>query len=76
MGKQEKNANTLKMSLKDYYRLLGSIQSEFKEKVLEALEISEKTFYNRLNSDKFSTIEREKIAQITNETLTSIRNAS
>jgi hypothetical protein len=76
MGKQVKNAKYLKMSLKDYYKLLGNVQSDFKDKVLEALEISEKTFYNRLNADKWTNIERDKIAQITNDTLTSIRNAS
>jgi len=61
---QEKNAKVLNMSLRDYYQLLGSVQSDFKKKVLEALEISDKTFYNRLTSDSWTALERKKILEI------------
>lgn len=66
---QEKNPINLKMSFKDYYLKLDKLQNEIRKKVIDSLEISEKTFYNRLNADGWTAIEREKIDQIIQEHL-------
>lgn len=61
---QEKNTIGLKMSFKDYYSLVDTIKVDLRYKIMAALEISEKTFYNKLNSDNWTALEREKIDQI------------
>jgi len=50
-----------KLNFTDYYKNLPEIQSEIKKRVLERLGISDKTFYNKINSDSWNAIEREAI---------------
>ena len=51
---QEKNANDVKMSFKDYYKSLSELQVELKVRVRKRLRISDKTFYNLLNENRWS----------------------
>jgi hypothetical protein len=61
---QVKNHKTLKMSFKDYYSGLDKVQSEIRDEIVEELGISLKTFYNKLNFDRWSTLERAAIDRI------------
>lgn len=49
------------MNFKDYYKRLSEAQIELRERVKKGLDISDKTFYNRLNADSWSDVEREFI---------------
>lgn len=53
------------MSFKDYYVELGNTQSELRDTILAELEITKKTFYNKLNADSWSSLERAKVEEIT-----------
>ncbi|OFX56316.1 MAG: hypothetical protein A2066_13020 [Bacteroidetes bacterium GWB2_41_8] len=53
-----------KMSFTDYYTNLKNIQAELRDKICQKLEISEKTFYNKLNNDTFDYPQKVVIAQI------------
>lgn len=61
---QVKNYKILKMSFKDYYSGLDKVQSEIRNEIVEELGISLKTFYNKLNFDKWSPLERAAIDKI------------
>ena len=61
---QEENTKELKMSFKDYYKSLSELQGDLKNRVMERLAISDKTFYNRMNEDSWSPIEIEAIHKI------------
>jgi hypothetical protein len=50
------------MNYKDYYKELAELQSEFKDLVKKKLSISDKTFYNKINSDSWSDLERTVLA--------------
>jgi len=50
-----------KMNFTDYYKNLPELQSEIKKRILDRLGISDKTFYNKINSDSWNAIEREAI---------------
>lgn len=55
------NEKAEKMSFKDYY---FSLKSNLREKICCKLEISEKTFYNKLRDDSFDNPQRVIIAEI------------
>jgi hypothetical protein len=50
------------MNYKDYYKELAELQAEFKDLVKKKLSISDKTFYNKINSDSWSDLERTVLA--------------
>jgi|GEM_PF-2881955 len=54
----------VKMSFLDYYTLAGNIQSELREKVMQALDISYGTFFNKLRNDSWTQVERERLHQV------------
>lgn len=62
------------LNFSDYYKNLSELQADLRNKVCDKLEISYKTFYNKINSDSWSTIEREAIAKIVDEFNTSLSN--
>jgi hypothetical protein len=54
-----------KMSFTDYYKSLPDIQVEIRDRICDRLEFnSKKTFYNKLNNNSWSAIEREAVEQI------------
>ena len=53
-----------KLNFTDYYKNLPEIQSELKKRIIDRLGISDKTFYNKINSDSWNAIEREAIENI------------
>ncbi len=55
------------MNFKAYWESLRNILPELRTEICDKLEISEKTFYNKLNSEDFSYPERIVIAQIINK---------
>jgi hypothetical protein len=61
---QAKKAKRLKMSFKDYYSKLDQIQSEIRDEIVAELDISTKTFYNRMNKDSWTKLERAAIDRI------------
>jgi len=61
---QEKKDKILKMSFKDYYKSLSEIQYDLKSRVINKLNISEKTFYNKMNDESWSQVEIEAIESI------------
>ncbi len=62
------------LNFSDYYKTLSELQSDLRNKVCDKLEISSKTFYNKINADSWSTIEREAIARIVEEFNTDLIN--
>jgi hypothetical protein len=62
----------MKMSFLDYYQLVGNIQFLLREKVMEELEISYGTFFNKMRNDSWSAVEREKIQQIYSDHITEL----
>jgi hypothetical protein len=57
--------NFQKMNLLDYYKSLPDLQVEIRDRICERLEFnSKKTFYNKINNDSWSTIEREAVEEI------------
>jgi len=57
------------MSFKDYYSSLKNLHVELRDKICEKLEISEKTFYNKLNDDSFDYPQKLVISMITGKTI-------
>ena len=53
-----------KLSFADYYKSLSELQGELRNRICSKLEISYKTFYNKINQDSWSGIERTAIDQI------------
>ena len=62
------------LNFSDYYKTLSELQGELRNKVCDKLEISLKTFYNKINADSWNTIEREAIAKIVEEFNTNLPN--
>lgn len=56
-----------KISFTDYYKQFAELQSDLRKLVCEKLNISEKTFYNKINADSFNDLERTAIAKVVNE---------
>lgn len=56
------NKKREKMSFKDYYL---SLKSSLREEICSKLEISEKTFYNKMNDNSFDHPQKVVISQIT-----------
>lgn len=55
------------MSFKEYYSDLKGLQAEMKNRIIERLEITDKTFYNRLNNNQWKKHELELIEKIKEE---------
>ena len=61
---QQKNHNTVKMSFIDYYELSEKLKAALRDEIMKALDISQKSFYNKLKDDSWSALEREKLEQV------------
>jgi len=55
------------MNFPDYYQKISNLPKDLRLKITEKLEISRKTFYNKLKNNSFSEIELEAISTIVNE---------
>lgn len=55
------------LSFTDYYNRLQEQANELRRQITQQLEISEKTFYNRLQDQKFTYPEKLVISQIIEE---------
>ena len=55
------------LNFSDYYKNLSELQGELRNRICHKLEISYKTFYNKINGDSWSNIEREAIGKIVDE---------
>jgi len=64
---QEEKRNSLKMSFLAYYEYSGTLRILLRDRIIEVLEISLPTFYNKLKDDTWSTIERQKIDEVYHE---------
>ena len=53
------------LSLPDYLEELKGLQVKTRDKIISELGISLKTFYNKLNNDSFSPLEKTKISELT-----------
>lgn len=60
------------LNFSDYYKNLSELQPDLRNRICDKLEISYKTFYNKINADSWSTVEREAIAKIVEEFKTSL----
>lgn len=61
---QEISNKELKMSFKDYYEAVGNLKNELRNIIIGELEISVKTFYNKMTADSWSSLERAKIDEL------------
>lgn len=61
---QEKSNKEVKMSFKDYWESVGNLKQELRNIIIKTLEISEKTFYNKMTADSWSSLERAKIQEL------------
>lgn len=64
---QEKNPKQVKMSFIDYYELIDKLKPSLRDEIIKALGIKIKTFYNKMNNDSWSQLEREKLEQVYHE---------
>jgi hypothetical protein len=64
---QEKNPKQVKMSFIDYYELIDKLKPSLRDEIIKALGIKIKTFYNKMNHDSWSQLEREKLEQVYHE---------
>lgn len=71
---QTETKQEIKMNFKDYYSFVDGIQKELRTKIMEKLEISQKTFYNKINADSWTAIEREKVEEIFQQHITSVKD--
>jgi len=62
------------MNFTDYYKNLPELQSEIKKRIIERLSISDKTFYNKINSDSWNDLEREAINTVVENYRTELLN--
>ncbi len=60
------------MNWKDHYKTLAELQVEFKEIVKSKLSISDKTFYNKLNSDSWNDAERTVLNEAKNNIISQL----
>jgi hypothetical protein len=63
-----------KMNFKDYYSFVDTIKEDLRSKIMEVLEISQKTFYNKLNADSWTKIELEKVEEIFQQHINSLKD--
>lgn len=58
--------NTIKenMNFRDYYNSLSRLPGDLKKKICEKLEISDKTFYNKMNDNTFDYPQKLVISMI------------
>lgn len=66
------NNMTTKMNFADYYKNVSELQAELRSLVCSKLDISLKTFYNRINDDSWSDMERATIDKVVLEFNTKI----
>lgn len=64
-----------KISFQDYYKGLAELQGDLRNRICTKLEITPKTFYNKINADSWSTLEREAIEKIVDEIHNEISNS-
>jgi hypothetical protein len=63
-----------KISFTNYWENLGNLKNDLRNKIMDEMEISNKTFYNRVNKDDWTILEREKLQEILNNHIDSIKN--
>jgi len=63
------DTNQENMSFKDYYTSLKNQHVELRDKICEVLDITPKTFYNKLNDDTFDYPQKVVIAQIAEKSI-------
>lgn len=56
--------NQENMSFRNYYNVLKNQHVELRNKICQALDISTKTFYNKLNDDSFDYPQKLVISKI------------
>lgn len=61
---QGKTKKILKMNFLDYYELTDKLKPALRDEIIKALDISQKSFYNKLKDDRWTKLEREKLEQI------------
>ncbi len=59
--------NNEKMNFSDYYKSFTELTGTLKKRVCEKLQISEKTFYNRVKNNSWSLLEQEAVDTIVKE---------
>jgi hypothetical protein len=59
------NTNQENMSFRNYYNVLKNQHVELRDRICKALDISVKTFYNKLNDDSFDYPQKLVISKIT-----------
>ncbi len=64
-----------KLNFTDYYKSYSESQGELRRRICDRLEISFKTFYNKMNGNSWTTIELEAIEKIVNDLNTELSNA-
>lgn len=62
--KQVKNDKCVKMSFRDYYELSTKLTSALREEIIRKLNISYRTYYNKLNNDSWTPAERQMLDAI------------
>ena len=62
--KQVKNDKCVKMSCRDYYELSTKLTSALREEIIRKLNISYRTYYNKLNNDSWTPAERQMLDAI------------
>lgn len=62
--KQKKNDKSVKMSFRDYYELSTKLTSTLREEIIRKLNISYRTYYNKLNNDSWTPAERQMLDSI------------
>jgi hypothetical protein len=61
---QEKSKKSVKMSFIDYYELSEKLKGALRDEIMKALEISQKSFYNKMKDDTWSSLERVKLEEV------------
>jgi len=65
-----------KLNFTDYYKNLPELQTELRDRIIEKLEFKSKmTFYNKINNDSWTAVEREAVEKIVEEFKTDIKNS-
>jgi len=62
------NNSDQKITFTDYYKNLAELQSELRDRIIDKLEFRSKmTFYNKINNDSWTALEREAVEKIVAE---------
>jgi hypothetical protein len=67
--------DNIKISFQDYYKRLSELQVDLRDRICSELEFSTKTFYNKINNDSWTALERVAIDKITADFNTELANS-